>query len=54
MSSMDQPERCDICGEQIKVGQEISEMYDPAGKYEFGANVLCHAQCGLSRGLEPA
>lgn len=52
-ASLDQPERCEICGESIGIGEEIAEMYDvkwPADR----PSVICHAQCGLWKGMLPA
>lgn len=56
-------ERCGICGERFGPNDERAEMYDPEQmiQIEMGnvsddeaESVLCHAQCGLSRGYEVA
>lgn len=43
---------CDICGESIAFSDEHAEMYDP--KNPSSDSVVCHADCGLGRGLEIA
>jgi len=42
---------CEICGEGFKPSDERAEMYDAM---EHTKSVVCHAQCGLSAGLEIA
>lgn len=51
--------RCEICEERFKPDprQEIAEMYSPDERADgtFAAeSVICHADCGLSRGYEVA
>jgi hypothetical protein len=54
--------RCEICGEWIKPHEEQAEMYDPIAvdlsgpfiDYIEGMVFICHAQCGLNKGLEVA
>jgi hypothetical protein len=43
---------CDVCGEELKPNDEVAEMYDPED--DDGDPVICHAQCGLDKGLEIA
>lgn len=42
---------CELCGEGIADG-DAAEMGDPNGAPD--ESVLCHAECGLSRGMECA
>ena len=44
-------DRCELCGERFYATDERAEMYDPTKDEQ---SVLCHAQCGLSRGMEVA
>jgi hypothetical protein len=48
--------RCEICGEKFRPNDERAEMYLPAsdGTVGDGESVICHADCGLSRGFEVA
>lgn len=46
---------CVICGELVTdgtAGGGPAEMYDPENPEEGGG--ICHADCGLGRGWEPA
>lgn len=49
---------CDLCGERFKLTDEVAEMYDPdqaGGDPEITSDShVCHAQCGLDKGLEIA
>lgn len=44
--------RCELCGEIIRPTDEAAEMFDPAQPDD--ESVVCHADCGLSRGYEVA
>jgi hypothetical protein len=48
--------RCEICGEAIKNHEEAAEMARPddGDIGEHFPSVICHAQCGLNKGLEVA
>jgi len=48
------PRKCDICGETTLPIDEEAEMYDPQWKSGEVGNVICHAQCGLDKGMEVA
>jgi hypothetical protein len=39
---------CDLCGERLREGQELGAFA------RSGDEVLAHADCGLSAGLDPA
>ena len=43
---------CYFCQETILPTDERAEMYDPTTTGE--ENVICHVDCGLSRGYEVA
>lgn len=49
---LDQPERCEICGEEIQRYLPMAEMYDP--KQPELDSKICHAECGLNAGLDIA
>jgi len=38
--------RCELCGERIRIDQDIAEMCHPDLS---GDSVICHAECGLQR-----
>jgi hypothetical protein len=45
-------DRCEICGEPLDGrGNGTAEMYDPKTD---APSVICHADCGLARGMETA
>lgn len=49
--------RCELCGEPIKPNGEMAEMYDPTVPYDPAVGedaTICHAECGLARGMEIA
>jgi len=51
---MEEQERepCGICGEPLRMDdyrQDIAEMFDPKQPYKDA--VICHAQCGIDKGL---
>lgn len=52
-NNLDQPERCEICEEPIAPFEEIAEMFHPDWTDDM-PSVICHAQCGLWKGLIPA
>jgi hypothetical protein len=45
-------DQCALCGEAFAEEDERAEMYDPSRPDD--PTVTCHADCGLSRGLEVA
>jgi hypothetical protein len=47
---------CDICGEPLGgPNAEVAEMFDPeCTDMNVSNHVICHAQCGIDRGLEVA
>lgn len=49
-------DRCEICGEAIKSHEEAAEMARPddGDIGEHFPSVICHAQCGLNKGMEVA
>lgn len=58
--------RCELCGELFDENSQRAEMYDPseaepdpvADNADFHGfevkSVICHAECGLQKGLEVA
>lgn len=46
-------DRCEICGEAIKHHEEAAEMARPDDGHlaEHFPSVICHAQCGLNKGM---
>lgn len=48
---MSETTKCDLCDEPLS--GETAEMYDPLAGNDQDS-VVCHAQCGLSAGLEVA
>lgn len=49
-------ERCGICHERFRPGQEQAEMYHPSWEddTENPGSVVCHAECGLAAEMEVA
>lgn len=43
---------CELCGEPVRDGQG-AEMFDPSA-VKLAQAYYCHADCGLSRGMEVA
>lgn len=41
---------CDVCGERLD--GDVAEMYDPA--HPEDESLICHAECGIARGLSVA
>ena len=42
-------DRCELCGEALRLTDEVAEMYDPSDPPGQQQSAICHAQCGLDQ-----
>lgn len=49
---MSKSESCELCGERMRASDDKAEMWNPREPEQ--PSVVCHAECGIARGMEVA